>query len=66
MINRVGDALSTPDQQELYELAEQKLVAASRESKLKQQAEENTKAMLIGMFNAVGIKATFPDDDVTD
>ncbi len=65
MINRVGDALSTPDQQELYKLAEQKLVTAASESKLKQQAEENTKAMLIGMFNALGIKATF-DDDITD
>ena len=66
VINRVGDALSTPDQQELYKLAEQKLVTAASESKLKQQAEENTKAMLIGMFNALGIKATFPDDDITD
>ncbi|HRY11503.1 MAG TPA: DUF4230 domain-containing protein [Candidatus Nanopelagicales bacterium] len=66
LINRVGDALSTPDLQELYKLAEQKLVTAASESKLKQQAEENTKTMLIGMFNALGIKASFPDDDITD
>ena len=65
VINRVGDALSTPDQQELYKLAEKKLVTAASESKLKQQAEENTEAMLIGMFNALGIKASFPDD-ITD
>ena len=30
VINRVGDALSTQDQQELYQLAEQKLVSAAR------------------------------------
>ena len=62
VINRVGDALSTQDQQELYQRAEQKMVSAAKESELVQQAEENTRAMLIGMFNAVDIKVTFTDD----
>lgn len=62
VINRIGDALSTQDQQELYRLAEQKMVSAAEESELVHQAEENTRAMLIGMFNAVDIKVTFSDD----
>ncbi len=62
VINRIGDALSTQDQQELYRLAEQKMVSAAEESELVHQAEENTRAMLIGMFNAVDIKVTFSGD----
>jgi hypothetical protein len=62
VINRLGDALSTQDQQELYQLAEQKLASAAEESELVHQAEENTRAMLIGMFNAVDIKVAFTDD----
>ena len=62
VINRLGDALSTQDQQELYQLAEQKLASAAEGSELVQQAEENTRAMLIGMFNAVDIKVTFTGD----
>lgn len=34
VINRVADALSTPEQQELYQLAEQKMVSAAEESEL--------------------------------
>lgn len=59
VINRIGDALGTQDQQELYQLAEQKLAAAAAESELVRQADENTRAMLIGMFNALDLKVTF-------
>ena len=61
LINRVGDALSTPDQQKLYQLAEQKMMSAAQESELMQQAEVNTRAMLNGMFRAVNIKVTFTE-----
>lgn len=61
VINRVGDALSTQNQQDLYRLAEQKMMSAAEESELTQQADENTRAMLIGMFNALDIKVTFAD-----
>ena len=66
VINRVGDALSTDDQQELYQLAEEKLASAAEESELAQQAEENTRAMLIGMFNALDITVTFTDGAVQE
>jgi hypothetical protein len=62
MINRINDALSTQDQRELYAKAEDKLTAAANESELKSQADKNTRTMLVGMFQGLGIKATFTDD----
>jgi len=61
-VNRYGDALSTHDQSELYQQAEKKLASAANGSELRLQAEENTRAMLTGMFNSLDIKATFVDD----
>jgi len=61
VLNRVGDALSTDDQQELYILAEEKITTAADESELAKRATENTKAMLTGMFSSLGIKVTFTD-----
>jgi hypothetical protein len=62
VLNRVEDAISTQDQSHLYQLAEEKLASAAEESDLEQQAEENTKAMLTGMFNSLDLKVTFTDD----
>ncbi len=62
LIDRVGDALSTEDQQELYQLAELKLVTAAEESVLAQQAEENTKTMLTGLFTSLDITVTFTEE----
>lgn len=62
VIDRVGDAISSQNQSDLYQLAEQKLESAAEESELAQQAEENTKAMLIGMFSSLDLEVTFLDD----
>ena len=62
VINRLGDAISTQDQQELYQLAEQKMKAAAQESGLTQRAEENTRTMLTGMFSALDIQLTVVGD----
>lgn len=59
VIDRIGDAISPQDQQELYQLAEEKLAAAAAESELTAQAEQNTEAMLVGMFDALDIDVTF-------
>jgi len=59
IIDRVDDALSTPDQSELYKLAEKKLAAAAEASDLTRQAEANTKAMLTSMFSSLGLEVTF-------
>lgn len=61
VINRLGDVFSSQDQQELYQHAEDKLATAADESELRQQAEDNTRAMLIGMFAALDITVTFAD-----
>ncbi len=63
VIDRLEDAMSTDDQQELYQLAEDKLVAAAEDSELVERADANTRAMLIGMFNALDIEVTFKDAD---
>ena len=62
VVNRYRDALSVQDQSELYKLAEQKLVSAAEESELAQQAEENSRAMLTGLFKSLDIEVTFTDD----
>lgn len=62
VLDRFGDAFSSQDQSELYALAEQKLVSAAEASELTQQAEANTRAMLIGMFNSLDIQVTFTDE----
>jgi hypothetical protein len=61
VVNRLGDALSMQDQQELYQLAEEKLTAAAAESELQRQAEENTRAMLTGLFDSLDVTLTFVD-----
>lgn len=61
VINRVNDALSPPDQRELYQLAEEKMMLAAEESELVKQAEQNTRAMLIGMFDALDIEVTITE-----
>lgn len=57
--------LSTQDQSELYQRAEEKLATAAEDSELKSQAEENARAMLTGLFSSLDIKATFADDRAT-
>ncbi len=59
IVDRVDDALSTPDQSELYKLAEKKLAAAAEASDLTRQAEANTKTMLTGMFSSLELEVTF-------
>ena len=61
VVNRLNDALSTDDQRDLYAKAEDKLAAAAKASELTQQADKNTRTMLVGMFDALGITATFAD-----
>lgn len=59
IVNRVGDAISPQDQQSFYTESEAKIAAAAAESELVAQAEKNTQAMLIGMFEALDLKVTF-------
>ena len=59
VVNRISDAISPEDQQPLYQLSEERIAAAAAGSDLVQRAEENTRAMLTGMFSALDIEVTF-------
>jgi hypothetical protein len=56
LTNRIGDFFnSNPnDKQQLYQLAEQKIIAAADDTELKNRAEINTRAMLEGLFKSLG------------
>lgn len=59
LVNRIVDAIKTPEQQKFFQEAEEKMTAAAEESELRKQASDNTKTMLTGMFDGMGIQATF-------
>lgn len=59
VVNRISDAISPEDQQPLYQLSEERIAEAAAGSDLVQRAEENTRAMLTGMFSALDIEVTF-------
>jgi hypothetical protein len=64
VLDRIADALDTPQQAQSYSLAETKLAAAEEASDLQTQAPENTKTMLTGVVGSLGIHVTFLDDPV--
>ena len=61
VLDRIADAIETPQQARFYELAEIKIATAAEESGLRKQADKNTKTMLTGMFTSLGIDVTFRD-----
>lgn len=60
--NRLSDLIKGADQHDFYALAEQKITSAAEASKLRDQAEQNTRAMLVGMLGSLGYQVTFPDE----
>jgi hypothetical protein len=65
LINRVGDLFGGDpnDQQELYQLAQQKINAAALDSELRQRAADNTRSTLVSMFKSLGyttVNVNFP------
>jgi hypothetical protein len=64
LLNRLGEVFGgDPNrQQQVYQLAQERITAAANESSLKQRAEENTRKMLEGLLGSLGyttIKVTF-------
>lgn len=59
VVDRIVDAIETPEQEKFFKEAETKMAAAAEEADLRKQASENTKAMLTGMFGGMGIQTTF-------
>ncbi|KRE94030.1 hypothetical protein ASG76_11525 [Nocardioides sp. Soil774] len=58
LVNRVQDAMSTDDQSEIYQLAEDKIRTAADASELRAQARENTETFLIGLGKSLGVEIT--------
>lgn len=63
ILDRIVDAVETPEQAQFYKLAETKMAAAAEESELREQATENTQAMLTGMFGSLGMDVEFLKSD---
>lgn len=57
--DRVVDAFTAPQQEELYLLAESDMAEAAENSELRQRAGENTESMLTGLFASLGYEVTF-------
>jgi Protein of unknown function (DUF4230) len=57
LVERLGDALgdNPVDDGELYALAEDRLAVAAAESDLRERAETNTRAMLTGLAQSLGV-----------
>lgn len=58
--NRIEALFDSPDQRELYVLAEEKITDAAESAKLTDRAERNTRSMLTGMLDSLGYRAVFP------
>ncbi|MEU6020916.1 DUF4230 domain-containing protein [Micromonospora sp. NPDC048871] len=58
LLNRVGDLIGNDPnrQQQVYQLAEDRITAAARDSGLAARAEENTRKMLIGLLASLGFE----------
>ncbi|MET8350672.1 MULTISPECIES: DUF4230 domain-containing protein [unclassified Micromonospora] len=56
LINRLGDLVGNDPnrQQQVYQLAEERITAAARDSGLSARAEENTRKMLEGLLRSLG------------
>jgi len=62
VLNRIADALETPQQAEFYKRAETKVADSAQGSGLRKQATAKTKAMLTRGFGALDIDVSFLDD----
>ena len=58
LVERIGDAIGDDpvDDSELYAMAEDRLTAAAAESDLRERAETNTRAMLTGLAESLGVE----------
>ncbi|MEV4825351.1 DUF4230 domain-containing protein [Micromonospora sp. NPDC049274] len=58
LLNRLGDLVGNDPnrQQQVYQLAEERITAAARDSGLSARAEENTRKMLEGLLRSLGFQ----------
>jgi hypothetical protein len=58
-LNQISDFLNGSDQRQFYVLAEERIAAAAAASPLRQQAANNTRAMLTGLLSSLGYQTNF-------
>jgi hypothetical protein len=63
LLNCIQAILETPNQQEFYVAAEQRIADAAQEAGLIDRARENTKVMLTGMLQALGFQVTIVEGE---
>jgi Protein of unknown function (DUF4230) len=63
--NRFKSLFEVPDQQRFYSVAEQKIGEAAVHAGLTKRAEDNTRAMLVGMLTTLGYQVTFAPTNTT-
>jgi hypothetical protein len=57
--DRLSSLFETADQKQFYSLGEQKIAEAATQAGLVKRAEDNTRAMLTGMFSQLGYQVSF-------
>jgi hypothetical protein len=62
LINDLQALAGPPDQQKFYVAAEAKLAEAAKQSELLKRAEDNTRVMLTGMLQALGLQVKVVGD----
>jgi uncharacterized protein DUF4230 len=60
--DRLANLFEAPDQQQFYVLGEQKIAEAAVHAGLTKRAEDNTRAMLVGMLQSLGYQVNFSSD----
>lgn len=58
--DRFKSLFDVPDQRQFYALGEQKIADAAKSAGLIERARTNTKAMLVGLLQSLGLQAVFP------
>jgi hypothetical protein len=61
LLDQLSSLVEPPQQQQFYVTAEHKIAEAAFKSGLPDRARSNTRAMLTGMFNALGFQVTFQE-----
>lgn len=62
VFDRISDFIEPHEQAQFYLRAEKELTAAAEKTGLREQAAKNTRAMLTGTFDSLGIHAIFLDN----
>lgn len=61
VLDRIADALGSPEQSALFLRAETEIAAAAEKSDLRERASASARSTLSGLFSSLGVQVTFLD-----